>query len=135
MFKKYFVSVITILIRWLKKFYSSQKTTTATKAATTATAHSSRYSRKESFFITALSNLSNFIRHLIKSTKRRIPKLLTPKIKTQVAYPGKKLSTCLNVKTKVNSNINMTWYTMQIALIRHAENIKLVRMVGEFQRA
>ena len=135
MFKKYFVSVITILIRWLKKFYSSQKTTTATKAATTTTAHNSRYSRKESFFITTLSNLSNFITHLIKSTKRRIPKLLPPKIKTQVAYPGKNLSTCLNVKTKVNSNINMTWYTMQIALIRHAEKIKLVRMVGEFQRA
>ena len=36
--------------------------------------------------------------HLIKSMKRRIPKLLPPEIKTQVAYTGKKLSTCFNVK-------------------------------------
>ena len=30
--------------------------------------------------------------------KRRISKLLPPEIKTQVAYTGKKLSTCFNVK-------------------------------------
>ena len=30
--------------------------------------------------------------------KRRISKLLPPEIKTQVAYTGKKLSTCLNLK-------------------------------------
>ena len=36
--------------------------------------------------------------HLIKSMKRRISKLLPPEIKTQVAYTGKKLSTCFNVK-------------------------------------
>ena len=36
--------------------------------------------------------------HLIKSMKRRISKLLPPEIKTQVAYTGKILSTCVNVK-------------------------------------
>ena len=36
--------------------------------------------------------------HLIKSMKRRISRLLPPEIKTQVAYTGKKLSTCFNVK-------------------------------------
>ena len=36
--------------------------------------------------------------HLIKSMKRRISKLLRPEIKTQMAYTGKKLSTCFNVK-------------------------------------
>ena len=36
--------------------------------------------------------------HLIKSMKRRISKLLPPEIKTQVAYTGKKLSTCFNIK-------------------------------------
>ena len=30
--------------------------------------------------------------------KKRISKLLSPEIKTQVAYTGKKLSTCFNVK-------------------------------------
>ena len=34
----------------------------------------------------------------MKSMKRRISKLLLPEIKTQVAYTGKKLSTCFNVK-------------------------------------
>ena len=32
--------------------------------------------------------------HLIKSMKRRISKLLPPEIKIQVAFTGKKLSTC-----------------------------------------
>ena len=36
--------------------------------------------------------------HLIKSMKRRKSKLLSPEIKTQVVYTGKKLSTCFNVK-------------------------------------
>ena len=36
--------------------------------------------------------------HLIKSMKRIISKLLPPEIKTQVAFNGKKLSTCFNVK-------------------------------------
>ena len=35
---------------------------------------------------------------IIGSMKRRISKLLPPEIKTQVAYTGKKLSTCFNVK-------------------------------------
>ena len=38
------------------------------------------------------------VEHLIKSMKRRISKLLPPENKTQVAYTGKKLSTCFNVK-------------------------------------
>ena len=73
--------------------------------------------------------------HLIKSMKRRISKLLPPEIKTQVVYTGKKLSTCFNVKTKVNSNINMMWYTMQIALMRNVDKITLVKRVVEFQNA
>ena len=36
--------------------------------------------------------------HLIKSMKIRISKLLPPEIKTHVAYTGKKLRTCFNVK-------------------------------------
>ena len=36
--------------------------------------------------------------HLIRSMKRRISKLLPPKINTQVAYTGKKISTRFNVK-------------------------------------
>ena len=69
--------------------------------------------------------------HLIKSMKRRISKLLPPEIKTQVTYTSKELSTCFNV----NSNINMTWYTMQIALMRNVEKITLVKVVVEFQNA
>ena len=38
--------------------------------------------------------------HFIKSTKRRTSKLLPPGIKTQLAYTGKKLSTCFNIKTQ-----------------------------------
>ena len=38
--------------------------------------------------------------HLIKSMKRRISKLLPPEIKTQVAYTGKKLSTCFKDQSK-----------------------------------
>ena len=34
-------------------------------------------------------------------------------------------------RTKVNSTINMTWYTMQIALTRHVEKITLVKVVAE----
>ena len=40
--------------------------------------------------------------HLIKFMKRIISKLLPPEIKTQLAYTGKKLSTCFNVKDQSN---------------------------------
>ena len=38
--------------------------------------------------------------HLIKSIKRRISNLLPPEIKTKIAYTGKILSTCFNVKNQ-----------------------------------
>ena len=71
--------------------------------------------------------------HLIKPTKIGISKLLRPEIKTQVAYTGK--STCFNVKDQSKFNINMTWYIMQIALMRNVEKITLVKVVVEFQKA
>ena len=42
--------------------------------------------------------------HLIKSMKKSISKLLPSEIKTQVAYTGKKLSTCFNVKDQSKSD-------------------------------
>ena len=67
--------------------------------------------------------------------KRRISKLLPPEIKTQVAYTGKKLVLVLMQKTKANSNIDMTWYTMQIALMRNVDKITLMKVVVEFHNA
>ena len=44
--------------------------------------------------------------------KRRISKLLPPEIKTQVAYTGKKLSTCFNVKdqSKFEHGYDVVYY-------------------------
>ena len=51
--------------------------------------------------------------HLIKSMKKRTSKLLPPEIKTQVAYTGKKLSTCFNVKdqSKFEHQHDVVYYT------------------------
>ena len=38
-------------------------------------------------------------------------------------------------KTKANSNIDMTWYTMQIALMRNVDKITLMKVVVEFHNA
>ena len=67
--------------------------------------------------------------------KRKLSKLLPPEIKTQVAYTGKKLVLVLMQKTKANSNIDMTWYTMQIALMRNVDKITLMKVVVEFHNA
>ena len=50
--------------------------------------------------------------HLIKSMKRRIPRSLLLEIKAQVAYTGKKLSTCFNVKdhSKFEHQHNVVYY-------------------------
>ena len=67
--------------------------------------------------------------------ERRISKLLPPEIKTQVAYTGKKLSTCFNVKDQSKFEHQHDVYTMQIALMRNVEKIILVKVVVEFQNA
>ena len=50
--------------------------------------------------------------HLIKSMKRRISKLLLTEIKMQVAYTGKKLSTCFDLKdqSKFEHQNDMVYY-------------------------
>ena len=50
--------------------------------------------------------------HLIKCMKRRISKSLPPEIKMQVAYTGKKLSTCFNLKdqSKFEHQHDMVYY-------------------------
>ena len=70
---------------------------------------------------------------LVKSMKRRISKLLPPEIETQVAYTGKKLSTCFNVKNQSKFEHQDDVYTMQITLMRNLEKITLVKVVVEFQ--
>ena len=51
---------------------------------------------KKSFFITPYKGEKG--EHLIKHMKRRILRLLPLEIKRQVAYTGRKLSTCFNIK-------------------------------------
>ena len=70
-----------------KKRFTASQTTAATTAITTTTTNNSRCSRKESFFL--LPYKREIGKHLIKSMKRRISKLLPPEIKTQVAYTAK----------------------------------------------
>ena len=67
--------------------------------------------------------------------KRRISKLLPPEIKTQVAYAGKKLSTCFNVKDQSKFEHQHDAHTMQIALMKNVEKITLEKVVVELQNA
>ena len=75
----------------IKKVFSvttEAKTTTATTTTTTAT----NVAGNNHFLLLPYKGEKR--RHLIKSMKRRISKLLPPEIKTKVAFTGKKLSTC-----------------------------------------
>ena len=67
--------------------------------------------------------------------KRRISKLLPPEIKTQVAYTGKKLSTCFNVKdqSKFEHQHDVVYYAD--CRMRNVEKITLVKKVVEFENA
>ena len=49
-------------------------------------------------------------KQLIKSMKRRISKLLLPKIKTQVAYTAKKLSACFKDQSKFEYQHDVVYY-------------------------
>ena len=71
--------------------------------------------------------------HLIKSMERRTSNLLPPQIKTQVAYTGKKLSTCFNVKdkSKFEHQHDVVYYAD--APMRKVEKITLVKVAIEFQ--
>ena len=68
--------------------------------------------------------------------KRRAPykivtKLLSPELNTQVAYTGKELSICFNVKDQSKFDHEHDVYATQIALMRHAEKTTLARVVLE----
>ena len=73
--------------------------------------------------------------HIIKSMKRRISKLLLPEIKTQVAYTGKKLSNCFNVKdqSKFGNQHGVVYYAD--CPNETVEKTRLVRVVVEFKNA
>ena len=65
--------------------------------------------------------------------ERRTSNLLPPQIKTQVAYTGKKLSTCFNVKdkSKFEHQHDVVYYAD--APMRKVEKITLVKVAIEFQ--
>ena len=66
--------------------------------------------------------------------KRRISKLLPLEISI-VAYTGKEVRTCFNVKDQSKFKHQHDVNIMQMVLVRHVEKITLVRVVVEFQNA
>ena len=125
------MSIITTLIGRLKKVLQQAKQKQQLRQQQQQQQITADAGRKNNFLLLPYKGEKG--EHIIKSMKRRISKLLPPEMQTQVVYAVKKLVLVLMQKTKVNSTINMTWYTMHIALMRHIEKITLVRVVASKQ--
>ena len=123
--KKYFVSIITTLVGWLEKFCSKPNNNNSNSNNKTEDA-----ARKNHFLLLPYKREKG--EHHIKSMKRRIWKLLLPEIKMQVAYTGRKVSTCCNLKfqSKFEHQHDVVYYADW-----NIQKITLVKVDVEFQNA